>query len=153
MSTFTKRLRAFAADRISAPGEHKRAEIADAFLDEHPDIAHEYLRELASKKVADLIKDLCDEPDGDPLPIFAGIPAAIAIAPGVVKASANCTLDDLGAGLEYRRQNIRHAQQRFDRYAASMTAYESLRATEAETLGECADRLRLEHPYPSETGT
>lgn len=141
-----KQLRAYVAEQIAQPGEHKKAELAAAFLDEHSDLAREYMRDLAEKQVAGLIKDLCDESETDPLPVFSGFPAAIAVAPGVVKATANCNLNDLGAGLEYRRQNLRHAQERLEAYGDSMTKFELLRQAEAETVGECADRLRQNPP-------
>jgi hypothetical protein len=146
MSTFNKRLREYASDRINQPGEHKRLAIADAFLDENPELAHQYIRELASKKVADLIKAMCDEPEDNPLPIFNGFPHAITVAPGVVKATANCNLDDLGAGLQYREENVRNARERLKEYADSMTRYEALRSSEVETVGECQDRLRKQGP-------
>lgn len=151
MNPFTKALREFAAGRIAEPGEHKRAEIAEAFLDENTELARSYMRELAGKHVAALIKELCDMPEADPLPLFNGFPRAIAVAPGVVKATANCTLDDLGAGLEYRRDNVRHAQERLKAYGESMTRFEALRATETETVGECSDRLRKQGPLTANT--
>lgn len=141
-----KILREYVAEQIGQPGEHKKAELAAAFLDNHADLAAEYLRELAEKRVAELIKELCDEPVPDPLPLFAGFPAAIAVAPGVVKATANCGLNDLAAGLEYRRQNVLHAQDRMEKYGESMARFELLRDDEAETVGECAERLRRNPP-------
>lgn len=146
MSTFHKRLREFARDRINQPGEHKRQEIAEAFLDEFPELAQEYVRELASRKVADLIKEECDAPGADPLPIFDGFPQAITVSPGVVKATVNCTLDDLGAGLQYREENVKHARERLKAYSDSMHRYEALRTAETETVGECQDRLRRQGP-------
>lgn len=145
-NSFRKMLRAFAAEQIGKPGEHKRQELADAFLDQNPELAREYMRDLASKHVAGLIKDLCDESGPDPLPLFAGFPAAIAIAPGVVKSTANCTLDDLGAGLSYREQNVRNARERLEAYGRSMEAFVSLRNAETETVGECSERLRRQGP-------
>ena len=141
-----KILRQYVAEQVAKPGEHKKAELAAAFLDEHADLAAEYLRELAEKRVAELIKEMCDEPDVDPLPLFSGFPAAIAVAPGVVKATANCDLNDLGAGLGYREENVRHAQDKLRDYRESMNRFELMRATEAETVGECADRLRRKPP-------
>lgn len=141
-----KKFREFATGVIAQPGEHKKAEIAAAFLDEHADVVAEYTRELLERYVTGLVKDLSDEPQDDPLPLFSGFPQAIAVAPGVVKATANCNLDDLGAGLQYRAENIRHAQERFDAYRNSMTAYVSVRTSEAETVGECQDRLRKQGP-------
>lgn len=146
MSTFRKALREFASGQIAQPGEHKRHEIAQSFLDEHPTLAAEYVRELASKQVAELIKELCEESEADPLPIFAGFPLAISIMPGIVKATAQCLLDDLGAGLVAREKNIGDAMRSRDRYRDSMNAYEMLRASEAETVGECAGRLRVQGP-------
>jgi len=151
MNDFNKQLRAFASDEISKPGEHKRRQIADKFLAAHPDLAHDYVLELASTQVAKLIKQMCDESGADPLPLFSGFPAAIVIAPGVVKATANCTLDDLGAGLEYRKENLRHAQERFEEYGRSMAAFVSLRASESETVGECQARLREQGPVTEES--
>lgn len=142
MTTFHKALRAFAAEKIAEPGDHKRREIADAFLDANPELAHEYVRDLAGRKVADLIKELCDERTADPLPLFSGFPVAITVSPGVVKASDQCDLNDLGAGLAYRHENVQHAQKKLDAYRSSMAAFESLRASEVETLGECQERLR-----------
>lgn len=144
MSTFRKRLREFAAEEIAKPGEHKRQEIADQFLDDNPELAAEYVRELAAKKVAELIKEMCDEPEDDPLPIFNGFPRAITIAPGVVKASEHCTLDDFGAGLDPRLKNIKDAQRRLESYKDSMALFETLRSGAAETLGQCSKRLRAQ---------
>lgn len=146
MSTFHKTLRAFAVDLINQPGDHKRNEIADAFLDAYPELAREYMRELAVKQVAAQIKDVCDAAAADPLPLFSGFPAAIAVGPGVVKATKHCVLNDLGAGLEYRMENLRNARARAKAYGQAMTAYEGLRASEVETVGECADRLRDQGP-------
>lgn len=146
MSRFHKTLRAYAADQIAKPGEHKRQEIADRFLDDNPEIAHEFMRALASKQIAELIKSLCDEPEADPLPIFSGFPAAITVADGVVKATEHCVLGDLGAGLENRNENVRHALKKLEAYRDSMAAYESLRGAEDETVGECTKRLREQGP-------
>lgn len=151
MTEFHQQLRAFALDEITKPGEHKRREIADKFLAAHPDLAHEYALELASNQVAKLIKQMCDESGVEVLPIFSGFPAAIVIAPGVVKATANCTLDDLGAGLAYRRENLRHAQERFEEYGRSMAAFVSLRVSDTETVGECEARLRQQGPIDEST--
>lgn len=137
-----KKVREFAAELISGPGEHKKSEIAAQFLNEHGDYAAEYLRELAEMRVAELIKEMCDEQHKDALPMFAGLPAAIAVAPGVVKATANCTLDDLGAGLENRRQNLQRAAEKFDAYGQSMSAFDRMRNSETETVGQCEARLR-----------
>lgn len=141
-----KMLREYVAEQIAQPGEHKKAELASAFLDENAELAREYLRELAEKRVAELIKELCDEPEADPLPLFRGFPAAIAVAAGVVKATNNCTLDDLGAGLAYREENVRNAQERLAAYGDSMAKFELMRASEAETVGECSARLRKNPP-------
>jgi hypothetical protein len=146
LSTFNKRLREYATDRINQPGEHKRFEIAQEFLNEFPELTQEYVLELASRKVADLIKAMCDEPEDNPLPIFNGFPHAITVAPGVVKATTNCTLDDLGAGLQYREENVKNARERLKAYSDSMHRYEALRTDEAETVGECQDRLRAQGP-------
>lgn len=139
-----KLLRAYLADQLGVPGEHKKAELAAAFLDEHAAEAAAYLRELAERQVAELIKEFCDEPEQEPLPMFAGFPSAIAVAPGVVKATRHCTLDDLGAGLAYRADNVLHAQRRLDEYRESMSRFELLRNSETETVGDCSDRLRRE---------
>lgn len=144
-----KLLREYLADQLAEPGEHKKTELAAAFLDEHADQAQAYLRELAERQVAELIKELCDQPEQDPLPIFAGFPQAIAVAPGVVKATRNCTLDDLGAGLEYRVQNLEHVRQKFEGYRDAMLRFDQLRASETETVGECTDRLRRTRPQAS----
>lgn len=141
-----KMLREYLAERLTQPGEHKKAELAAAFLDDNADLAREYLRELAEKRVAELIKEFCDEQAPDPLPLFSGFPAAIAVAPGVVKATANCDLDDLGAGLAYREENVRHAQDKLRDYRESMNRFELLRTSEAETVGECTERLRSSPP-------
>lgn len=141
-----KMLRAYVAEQIAQPGEHKKAELAAAFLDEHTDAVRDYLRDLAERQVASLIKELCDEPEVDPLPLFTGFPVAIAVAPGVVKATANCTLDDLGAGLTYREDNVRHALERLDAYRDSMAKFDALRRRDDETVGQCAERLRRNPP-------
>lgn len=141
-----KELRAYVAGELAKPGEHKKAELAASFLDDHRQLAIQYMRELAERQVAELIKELCDEPDADPLPLFSGFPAAIAVAPGVVKATVNCNLNDLAAGLEYRRQNVQHALQRFEEYGDSMAKFELMRSSETETVGECAERLRKNPP-------
>lgn len=146
MTSFRKKLREYAAVEIEQPGEHKRTEIADAFLEAYPELAREYMRDLALKQIADLIKELCDEPEADPLPLFSGFPAAITVSPGVVKATKHCTLNDLGAGLDYRRENVRHAQERLKAYAESMAKFELLRKAEDETVGDCAERLRKQGP-------
>lgn len=153
MSAFSKKLRAYAAEQIGQPGEHKRQEIAVAFLDDNPELAGQHMRELASKRVAELIKELCEEPEHDPLPIFSGFPAAIAVAAGVVKSTEHCNLDDLGAGLRYREENLRHARERLDAYDRSMTAFAGLRASEAETVGECSARLREQGYARTEAGS
>jgi hypothetical protein len=141
-----KKLREFAAEQIAQPGEHKKAEIASSFIDEHTDYIAEYTRELVERYIQGLIKELSDEPQGDPLPLFSGFPTAIAVAPGVVKATTNCNLDDLGAGLQYRSENVRHAQDRLDAYRNSMAAFVAMRTGEADTVGEVQDRLRKQGP-------
>lgn len=147
MSEFHKQLRAFAVEEIGKPGKHKRREIAERFLDAFPDLAASHLQGLASDHIAKLIKAMCDEATADPLPLFCGFPAAIVIAPGVVKATANCTLDDLGAGLSYREENVRNARDRLEAYGKSMTAFVALRVREDETVGECEKRVREENPH------
>lgn len=141
-----KLLREYVAGQIGQPGEHKKSELASAFLDEHDEEARQYMRDLAERQIAELIKELCDEPDEDPLPIFSGFPRAIAIAPGVVKATTNCTLDDLGTGLQYRQENVDNAQRRLRQYMQSMARFEILRENDAETVGECTERLRNQPP-------
>jgi len=141
-----KMLREYVAEQIAQPGEHKKAELAAAFLDENADAAREYLRELAERQIASLIKELCDEPEADPLPLFTGFPVAIAVAPGVVKATANCTFDDLGAGLAYREENVRHAQERLNAYRDSMAKFDLMRRRDDETVGQCTERLRANPP-------
>lgn len=142
MTAFSKTLRTFALDQIGTPGEHKPAQIAAEFLDRNPDLAREYIRELAERRVAELVKDLCDEPAQDPLPLFSGFPAAITVAPGVVKAIDHCNLDDLGAGLAYRADNVRNAQKRLEEYRLSMAKFDMLRERPDETVGELSQRLR-----------
>lgn len=142
MTSFRKRLREYAIGQISGEGEHKRTELAAAFLADNLDVAREYMQDLAERQIAELIKELCDEPAQDPLPIFAGFPAAITVAPGVVKATENCTLNDLGIGLEYRRKNVSDAQRKLAEYGDAMARFEALRTREDETVGECAQRLR-----------
>lgn len=141
-----KKFREFAAEQIAQPGEHKKAEIASAFIDEHSEFIADYTRELLERYMTGLVKELSDEPQDDPLPLFNGFPTAIAVAPGVVKATTNCNLDDLGAGLQYRSENVRHAQDRLDAYRRSMAAFVAMRTAEAETVGECQDRLRKQGP-------
>lgn len=148
-----KKLREYAAEQIGQPGEHKKAEIASAFIDEYGDFIAEYTRELVERYIQSLIKELSDEPQDDPLPLFNGFPTAIAVAPGVVKATVNCNLDDLGAGLQYRAENIRHAQERMDAYRNSMAAFVSVRSSEDETVGECQERLRARGPVGEFTVT
>lgn len=140
---FNAKLREFAVAEIDKPGNHDRTDIADRFLAEHPDLAAAYIRDLAVKKIADLIKDLCDEPaDFGQLKLFGGFPNAIAVADGVVKSTRQCTLDDLGAGLEYRRLNVTRAQDSLRAYGESMAAFEALRVRDDETVGEVADRVQ-----------
>lgn len=146
MTDFSKALRGFVAEQIAQPGEHKRVEMAAAFLDEHSEVAAEHLRDLAERSVARLIKELCDESEADPLPIFSGFPMAIAVSPGVVKATINCTLADLGAGLAYRADNVRNAQDKLRAFRESMARFEALRTGDEETVGECTERLRLQLP-------
>ena len=153
MSSFRKTLREYAAGQIAQPGEHKRQEIADQFLDDNPALAAQYMRELAARRVAELIKELCDEPENDPLPMFSGFPRAIAIAPGVVKSAEHCTFDDLGAGLEYRRKNADDVMRKLDAYRDSMAVFVSLRSSETETVGECSARLRKHRPQTTEDTT
>jgi hypothetical protein len=151
MSTLRKALRTYVAQQVAKPGEHKKAELAASFLDEHDELAREYMRELAERAVADLIKDLCDESDIDPLPIFSGFPAAIAVAPGIVKATSNCLLDDLGVGMNNREENVQNAERKRRAFAESMARYEALRKDELETVGECTERLRLHGPIGGES--
>lgn len=146
-----KKLREYAAEQIAQPGEHKKAEIASAFIDEHTDYIAEYTRELVERYIQGPIKELSDEPQDNPLPLFSGFPTAIAVAPGVVKAAINCNLDDLGAGLQYRSENVRHAQERLDAYRNSMGAFVAMRTSEAETVGECQERLRKQGPRTTNT--
>lgn len=146
MSGLRSILRAYVAEQINLPGEHKKSVLAVDFLDTHQDLAREYMRELAEKSIASLIKELCDEPEADPLPIFSGFPAVLAVSPGVVKAIVNCTLDDLTAGLEYRRDNVRNAQDRLRAYSESMARFELLASDKDETVGQCTERIRLQGP-------
>ena len=140
---FRSRLREFAATEIGKPGSHSYAEIATRFLAEHPLLAEEYVRSLAERQVSQLVKDLCDEPADFGQPdLFGGFPAAITVADGEVKASQNCTIDDLGAGLEYRRQNVRRAQERMASYVRSMQLFDGLKERDDETVGEVAERVK-----------
>lgn len=140
---FRTRLREFAVAEIGKPGQHPYAEIAARFLVENPLLAEEYMRQLAGVQVSRLVKDLCDEPADFGQPdLFGGFPAAITVSDGVVKASQNCTIDDLGAGLEYRRQNARRAQERMAAYVRSMQLFDGLRERDDETVGEVADRVK-----------
>lgn len=143
MSTFSRRLREFAAAEIAKPGTHTRAELAQRFLDEHADLARTFIRGLAERRVADLIRDLCDEPTTEWQPdLFGGFPAAVVVEPGLVKATANCDLADLAAGEKNREENIRAASHKLRRYRASMASFEALRERDDETVGEVTARLR-----------
>jgi hypothetical protein len=143
MSTFSRRLREFAAAEIAKPGAHGRIELASRFLDEHADLAALFLRSLAEKQVASLIKDLCDEPTNEWQPdLFGGFPAAIVVEPGHVKATAHCTIQDLAAGLSYRKDNVTRAQDKLRAYVDAMALFENLRERDDETVGEVTARLR-----------
>lgn len=145
-SDFRRQLRSYAVGEIGKPGQHNRAELAAAFLDEHQILADSFLRDLAERQVGALIKEMCDEDSNDAqLALFGGFPTAIAIGPGVVKAIKYCTLDDLGAGLIYREQNVLRAQKRLDSYVDSMKLFDSLRQRPDETVGEVAHRLQNGH--------
>lgn len=142
-SLFSARLREFALAKIKEPGDHSRTEIAKAYIAEESKLIAAYVESIVLQKVTDLLKDLFEEPaDFGQLELFNGLPTAITIADGVVKSTDQCTLNDLGAGLEYRRLNIIRAQGKMRAYEHSMAAFAELREREDETLGEVAARLR-----------
>lgn len=140
---FRQRLREYVAESVAKPGEHRYAELAEQFLADNPELARSYLNDLARTAVAKLTKELCeDSPTDKQMSIFGGFPTAIAIADGVVKATRNCVLNDLGAGLAYRQDNVDRARERLKSYADSMQLYEALRSSDEETVGEVADRVK-----------
>lgn len=143
MSTreFNTALRVYTAQQIAEPGEHDRNDMAQAFLAAHPDLAQVALTRLVERQVGSLIKELCDADADDPqLALFTGLPAAIAVAPGRVKAIEHCTPDDLEVGERHRRDNIKSARDRLRRYREGVTAFLTSRRAD-ETVGQTARRL------------
>ena len=139
--TFRSRLRSYTAEAISEPGEHSRGDIAQAFLAENAELAQVALIRLAERQVDALIKEMCDaDPDDPQLRLFDGLPAAIAVAPGVVKAIEQCTPEDLQIGEKHRIDNIRSARGRLDRYRTGVRTYLAQRQGD-ETVGDTARRL------------
>jgi len=138
---FTTALRRSVTDALAEPGEHSRADLAQAFLAENPELAAAAITNLAEKQVGELIKALCDaEPDDAQMSFFAGLPAAIAVGPGLVKSIEHCDPDDLAIGEEHRKDNITSARGRLKRYRDGVDAYVKARV-DAETVGETAKRL------------
>lgn len=143
MSTkpFNRALRAYVTGALSEPGEHSRADLAQAFIAANPDLAQVMVARLAERQVGSLIKEMCDaEPDDQQMSLFAGLPAAIAVAPGAVKAIAHCLPEDIEIGEQHRKDNIASAREALTRYRRGKNAYLKARR-DGETVGDTATRL------------
>lgn len=143
MSTreFNTALRAYTAQQIAEPGDHDRNDMAQAFLAEHRSLAEVAVTRLVERQVGALIKELCDADADDPqMALFSGLPAAIAVAPGRVKAIEHCTPEDLQVGETHRQDNIKSARERLNRYRKGVAAYLEARRDD-ETVGQTAHRL------------
>lgn len=68
--------------------------------------------------------------------------------PGMPSGS---TLDDMRAVEALLVEYMAHQQECLTKYQDSMAAFESLRASEVETLGECQERLRKQGPIGTTT--
>ncbi len=95
---------------------------------------------LLQRYVGEQLRRLLRRPAG--LTLFPALPVALTVADGVVKAVEHCDLGDLGAGLAYRQENLRRAQDKFNAYVESMARFELLRERDDETVGEVVARLR-----------
>ena len=141
MTTFRKSLNAYVDEILATDGEHKRAEIAEAFLDANPELALQEMRHLAERQVDSIIKARCNEEPSEQIALyFDGLPAAVAVAPGVVKAIEFCTPEDIAVGKSSREDNIRDARARLRRYAQGAGRYLTQRKG-SETVGETQRRL------------
>lgn len=139
-NSFNKTLRSYVATVIAEPGEHKRAELSQSFLAAYPDLAAMRMTSLVEQRINDLIREMCDAEPTDQMSFFDGLPAAIAVAPGAVKAIEHCTPDDLAIGELHRRDNIASARDRLRRYQRGAKSYLSARLG-GETVGDTARRL------------
>jgi len=138
---FNTALRTYVAETLAQPGEHSRSELAQSFLAQHPDLAGVRLVTLAQAQVDILIREMCDADSGDEqMAFFDGLPAAIAVAPGTVKAIEFCTPEDLEVGEQHRRDNITSAQDKLRRFQTGVRKYLKARMS-GETVGDTARRL------------
>lgn len=139
---FSRRLREFAHDAITSPGEHQRHEIAEAFIAEHPELVETAVRELAERQINSVIKALCDaDADAAQSDLFGGLPVAISFGDGRVKAIEHCTLADLEVGRANRMDNVAHARRRLRQYDEAVQRIAALARTPDETVGDIAARV------------
>ncbi|MBA2558445.1 MAG: hypothetical protein H0V07_00895, partial [Propionibacteriales bacterium] len=111
-------VRTYLAEAIATGRDIVYADVADQFVTAHEDELMEHAADMVRAAVAAVLKNLCAEraEDNGQLSLLPGIPAAIAIAPGVVRPRERCNWADLQVGRVERVSNIAHAEKALDLY-------------------------------------
>lgn len=136
-SLFRTQLREFVTQLMDERDELVVADIADEFIESHPDLVDREISGLVRRAVTSHLDELCSLDDrGGQISLLDGLPVGIKISDGVVKPRAKCNWDDLTAGRKERIDNIRNAQQRLMRYDAARDRLRPYMADNPDVLVE-----------------
>jgi hypothetical protein len=108
MSTLSRSIGEYVDQLLHADEEIVHADAAALFIRQHGDVIGFHVEAIVAKQISAEIKRRSQAP-APPLGqgvLFAGLPAAVTVRPGVTKPIMRCTRDDLMAGLEQKDANI-----------------------------------------------
>lgn len=108
MSTLSKSISSYVDRLLASDVEIVHADAADLFIRQHGDVIGFHVEAIVAREIAAEIKKRSQAP-APPLGqgvLFAGLPAAVTVRPGVTKPIRLCTRADLLAGLEQKDHNI-----------------------------------------------
>lgn len=113
-------IRQHVAQVLAAGHDIDQPRTADEFIAQHPVEVAEAASQLVRDAVTAAINHIVGErpEDTGQLALLAGLPSAIAVAPGVVRPIDRCTWADIEIGRRVRVQNIAHAEKWLMRYDA-----------------------------------
>lgn len=137
-------IRGYLAELMEAGEDIVRGDATEQFIADHPDEIAQRVHEMVRTAVSAEIKDLCAEhPESiGQLALFPGLPAAVAIAPGVARPLNSCTWGDLQVGRTERVENIAHAEKALLRYDEELERLGPVLAdSPARTVGDARHLL------------
>lgn len=120
MTSIRPAIRQYVSDLLRDGHDVVRHDAADQFISDHPDEIAGATEQLVRDAIAAAMRQLCSErpEDTGQLTLLPGLPAAVSIAPGVVRPLNRCTWADLEIGRSERVENIANAEKRLDEYDA-----------------------------------